>query len=633
MLNNEIIKLNPFQIGDKLFSPNNKKFLNFFEDLFKQLKIDYKNPSDVALLLDKIDKNPLNDKILRDYYVKISTDSFKDIFDNYIEFINYFVDYCQRYILFIDVLRKRGNIMLDHYQKGMPPLVNFKYEEIMDARGFERPANFILYKILPDKGVEIDPNKRPIMIFDPRAGHGPGIGAFKKDSEAGIAMQEGHQCYLVGFFPEPCPGQTLDDVGLALLTFIDIMHDLHPDNPPVIYANCQAGWIVSMIAATRPDLTGPLVINGTPLSYWAGRDKINPMRVTGGLTGGVWLSMLISDLSNGIFDGAWLVYNFEMLNPANTFWKKEFNVFHNVDKEDSRYLEFEKWWTGFYFFTESEIVAIVNNLFIGNKLEKGEMLSPLGEKIDLRKIKEPFVIFASEGDNISPPEQGLQWISEVYKTTEDLKNNGQRIIYLIHPDIGHLGIFVSGKVANREHRAIIENIENIRNLAPGLYEMKIKSETFNKNISEAQFEVEFIEKNLEDIKLDYDKEDFEYVNFISKANKYFYENYMRPFIKPFCNEYTAEFFKWTHPARFSRLIFSDSINPFMKTVEYISEYIKINRQKVDQKNFFKISENKISNNIVTILDSYREFRDNYYEWLFKSIYMDKEVDSKKSNKN
>ncbi len=623
MFQTDFFNFNPFSFWEQW--SNNKNIMEAYEKFFSNFQIDPTNPKDFAKFITNFNKNPLNDKILRDYYTTIFSDTFKDLFDDYNEFVEYLIDFYQRYFLFIDVLRKRGNIMIEHYQKGMPPLVYFKYEEIMDARGFERPANFILLKLLPTDDIKIDPKKRPIMIFDPRAGHGPGIGAFKKDSEAGIAMQEGHQCYLVAFFPEPCKGQTLDDVGNALLMFIDVMHDLHPDNPPVIYANCQAGWMVTMIAASRPDLTGPVVINGTPLSYWAGREMVNPMRVAGGLTGGVWMTMLLSDLGNEKFDGAWLVFNFEMLNPANTFWKKEFNVFHNVDKEEKRYLDFEKWWTGFYSFNEEEMVAIVNNLFIGNKLEKGEMLDPYGNKIDLRKIKEPLVIFASEGDNISPPEQGLQWICEVYKTTEELKKHKQRIVYMIHPNIGHLGIFVSGKVANREHRAIIENIENIRKLEPGLYEMKIKSETKEKNPKKKQFEVEFIERDIKDIKLDYEKEDFEYVNYVSKANKYFYENYLRPFIKPFVNEHTANIMKWLHPDRFFRVIYSDKVNPYMKFFEYLAEYIRNNRQQVDDKNFFKVSERKLSNNIVTSLDSYREFRDNFYEWLFKSMYMNKQV--------
>jgi Protein of unknown function (DUF3141) len=58
-----------------------------------------------------------------------------------------------------------------------------------------------------------------------------------------------------------------------------------------------------MMAAMEPDLPGPALIAGVRGKY--------PMRYLGGLLGGTWLTWLIGDLGNGVFDGAWLVSNFE----------------------------------------------------------------------------------------------------------------------------------------------------------------------------------------------------------------------------------------------------------------------------------------------------------------------------------
>jgi hypothetical protein len=55
---------------------------------------------------------------------------------------------------------------------------------------------------------------------------------------------------------------------------------------------------------------------------WREGEGDNPMRYAGGRLGGTWLASLASDLGDGKFDGAWLVQNFENLNPANTFWDK-----------------------------------------------------------------------------------------------------------------------------------------------------------------------------------------------------------------------------------------------------------------------------------------------------------------------
>jgi hypothetical protein len=34
--------------------------------------------------------------------------------------------------------------------------------------------------------------------------------------------------------------------------------------------NCQGGWAAMMLAASGPDDTGLIVINGAPMSYWGG---------------------------------------------------------------------------------------------------------------------------------------------------------------------------------------------------------------------------------------------------------------------------------------------------------------------------------------------------------------------------
>ena len=126
--------------------------------------------------------------------------------------VEYWVDAWQRSVLFWDVLRKRGNNSIEHMRQGKPPVLVFDYEMILDGREFERPANYALLRIVPEPDMEIDPAKRPFVIVDPRAGHGPGIGGSKEESQIGVAMRAGHPCYFVTFFPEPMPGQTIEDV-------------------------------------------------------------------------------------------------------------------------------------------------------------------------------------------------------------------------------------------------------------------------------------------------------------------------------------------------------------------------------------------------------------------------------------
>ena len=115
----------------------------------------------------------------------------------------------------------------------------------------------------------IDPTKRPFIVFDPRAGHGPNIGGMKHDSEIGVAMRAGHPCYFVGFLPHPAPGQAIAEVCRAEAHFVEVVAELHKnaDGKPALIGNCQAGWQIMMMAAQSPDLAGPIIIAGTPLSY------------------------------------------------------------------------------------------------------------------------------------------------------------------------------------------------------------------------------------------------------------------------------------------------------------------------------------------------------------------------------
>ena len=122
--------------------------------------------------------------------------------------------------------------------------------------------------------------RRPFVVVDPRAGHGPGIGGFKADSEIGVALKAGHPCYFIGFLPDPMPGQTIEDIARAEAVFLEKVIALHPeaDGKPCVIGNCQAGWAVMMLAAMRPELFGPIIVAGSPLSYWAGVHGKNPMR-------------------------------------------------------------------------------------------------------------------------------------------------------------------------------------------------------------------------------------------------------------------------------------------------------------------------------------------------------------------
>src|SRR5690349_5121668 len=84
----------------------------------------------------------------------------------------YAIDFAQRSVLFWDTMRKRGNQFLERERQGLPPVLHFDYEMVLDGRKLDRPVNYALVRILPAKGVTVDGKRRPYVIIDPRAGHG-----------------------------------------------------------------------------------------------------------------------------------------------------------------------------------------------------------------------------------------------------------------------------------------------------------------------------------------------------------------------------------------------------------------------------------------------------------------------------
>jgi hypothetical protein len=312
------------------------------------------------------------------------------------------------------------------------------------------------------------------------------------------------------------------------------------------------------------------------------------MRLAGGLLGGEWLTHMLADLGDGRFDGAWLAQNFENLNPANTLWEKNYKLFSQIDTERERFLEFERWWTGYYFLSREEILAIVENLFIGNKLERGMLRIDDCCYVDLKRIRNPIVIFASSGGNITPPHQALNWIPTIYPSTDDLKVAGQRIVYLLNAHVGHLGIFVSSDVARFEHRAILKSLSDLAALAPGLYEMKIDNPTGDRDGRRPQYDVHFEERLVEQIAYAYSARLFENVQTLSEWNDWdwAYRNPLGPWIEATANPVSAQMLKWLQPMRTSRLLFSGSINPWMLPVQVAARAVETGRAAIGDDNPF-----------------------------------------------
>ena len=193
--------------------------------------------------------------------------------------LEYLVDRTQRTILFWDVLRKRGDNYLAHLKAGQPPVLVFDYEMVLDGRTFERPVNYSLIRILDRRSGKAGLGKRterrltqkakladgaqpvrPIVIIDPRAGHGPGIGGSKLNSQIGVALDYGHPVYFVTFYIDPATR-------------------LAPSNRPLPRSQKSE---VSQVPPYSPPRYRIGLAPSTPPQY----DKGDPLKITGPVTSG-----------------------------------------------------------------------------------------------------------------------------------------------------------------------------------------------------------------------------------------------------------------------------------------------------------------------------------------------------------
>ena len=300
---------------------------------------------------------------------------------------------------------------------------------------------------------------------------------------------------------------------------------------------------------------------------------------------------------------------------------------------------------------DQEIQWIVENIFIGNRIARNTAQLEKGVNIDLRNVKAPIIAFASRGDDITPPQQALSWILDAYSDEKDVEVCGQRIIYMIHEQVGHLGIFVSSKIANHEHKGIASIMDMIEVLPPGLYEMGI--ENVEGSGEEKTFSVDLDRRTFEDLsqaigKYRTDEEPFKSVHRYSMSQTQAYEHNVRPLVKAMSNETSAQLLRTMHPLRLQRNAWSsknplatatsqlsemvtstadkkqcEDFVPVQKTTKFADVYGRVKLPAVEslqQDNLFLQVEKMFMDSLRITLDFWRDWQGRYTETVFFGIW-------------
>jgi hypothetical protein len=221
----------------------------------------------------------------------------------------------------------------------------------------------------------------------------------------------------------------------------------------------------------------------------------------------------------------------------------------------------------------------------------------------------------------------LDWILDLYDDEREIVMNGQTIVYTMHHSIGHLGIFVSGKVATREHGEFVSCMELIDVLPPGLYEAvitDIDENTVNPELLDGKYLFRLETRTLDDIRAlggndaDDDKR-FATAARVSQINLGLYRTLAAPAVRMAVTQSAAETLRATHPNRLRFAMFSDR-NPAMQPVQALAESVRATRQPVSEDNPLRAIENAMSSWVTAYLQAIGEYRDAMTEAVFLNTY-------------
>jgi hypothetical protein len=193
----------------------------------------------------------------------------------------------------------------------------------------------------------------------------------------------------------------------------------------------------------------------------------------------------------------------------------------------------------------------------------------------------------------------------------------------VHQNVGHLGIFVSGKVAKKEHAQIVSVLKSIEALPPGLYAMEIHERKAASG--KVEYDVEFTSGSSRTSSRGLnrferaDEKPFEAVAAVSEFNQRAYELFAQPVIQSLSNEMTAKLARQFHPLRFQRWAISD-LNPWLAWLGPAAKMVKAQRQPLAADAPARKVEKVASEAISASLDYYRAVRDATSEAMFFETY-------------
>ena len=487
-----------------------------------------------------------------------------------LDVISFSTDFFQRAVLMADTLIQRGENSLEEHKY----FSKYEMEMVLNGSDSPFPCNYHLMHVIPPEEIHFKKNmERPVLICPPYT-RKPGIEMIAQVNQVSVAWDHGYEVYYLLFDPTPVTGQEIADTVRTVCSYIKHLNQEYPHpQGPILVGNCQAGWHSLLCGLYDPKLKYTLSAVGAPISYWSGEPGDDSLRFGGAAVGGAWVAAFLSDVLGGkIFDGANLSLNFDALHSEeNFFLGRWLRTLLGIDTQKENFIAMEQWMTNYCQMSRGSILWIIQNLFIGNRLERNE-IELAGVHLDMKNHPDLLVLLNSLGDNIATPWQCQCWIPTVWESVDAIKAAGKRIVILTHPTAGHLGIFFSSKVSQEWHGAVLKNMDELTALPPGLFSATPRDDG-SVLIAEINFDAIPIPNQQGRMALEKAAQ-------ASEANLDMYETHVAPWVRAI-SPWTRDIAFRFHPYRLQRYPFLFAgINPLFRLVRFSSKLVKRYRLQV-----------------------------------------------------
>jgi len=239
---------------------------------------------------------------------------------------------------------------------------------------------------------------------------------------------------------------TIDDhVNSYIANCVDVLRERYNVDKVNLLGICQGGALSLCYTALHPEKVRNLVTMVTPVDFHVPNGLLNTW--AGCSYGQQSMDVDAMVDAQGNIPGDFMNFGFLLLKPFQLNVEKYLGLTDILDDEAKliNFLRMEKWIFDSPDQAGETFRQFIKDLYQGNKLIKGEFI--LGEKrVDLKNISMPVLNIYAEEDHLVPPASTLALKDHV---------GASDYTVLAYP-VGHIGMYVSGKVQADLPPAIVE---------------------------------------------------------------------------------------------------------------------------------------------------------------------------------